>query len=102
MSSPSIDSQSTRIGDQTPSMADTINTLISQQLLNTNTALPGKILEYDFKTQRAVVQPLFDVVFSDNDRIQLRPISNVPVQFSRSTNSFVHLPGGEEPLEKVG
>lgn len=88
----SINTQSPRSGDSTPSLIDTIETVIRRNILDLNFSMPGMIISYNSENQRAVVQPLFDNIFADGSRDQLQPISNVPVQFPRSRDSFIHVP----------
>ncbi len=55
-------------------------------------AMPGQIIDYDFKKQSATVQPLFPRKYKDGTLKELPQIYNVPVACPRAGNAFVHMP----------
>ena len=79
-------------GDRTPSLEELIQIAIDANLIEVNTSMPGRIVNYDSAKQTATVQPLFRRVLADNTQIDLPQIANVPVQFPRSGNAYIHFP----------
>lgn len=77
----------------TPKLSETIKALIESHLLEIHTALPAKILSYDYGKNLAVVQPLLKRKYrTETSSILLPTISNVPVAFPRMGNAWVRLP----------
>jgi len=78
--------------DRTPSMEELIRVAIESYLVEINTCMPAKIESYDPEKQEATVQPLFKRVLTSGSEIVLPLIANVPVQFPRSKEGFLHFP----------
>ena len=87
-----VNTQQLRPGDRTPSLTETIQTIVRQILLQVQTSQPGEIVSYDKSTQRASVQPLFDRVFADGQKVSSPVISDVPVRFPAWEGGFIHHP----------
>lgn len=78
---------------ETPSLTKNILDLINQQLVETFTAMPGKIVEYDYETNLAVVQPSLKRKFKALEDATLLPlVSSVPVCFPSSKDAYFRLP----------
>lgn len=78
---------------ETPSLTQVIRDMIDQQLLELHTAMPGEIVEYDYNTNLAVVQPVIKRKFKQMAQAMPLPlISNVPVFFPSTKDAYLRLP----------
>jgi len=77
----------------TPS--DIIGQAINFQLSGVNTCLPAEIISYDFTKQKASVQPLLKVKFTDGTIDPMPIIENVPVIFPSSKDFHISFPLNE-------
>lgn len=72
-------------GSTTPTWAEVIRRAIRAAMLELNTGLPARVVEYDPDTQSATVQPLFKRAFLDQDEnenvVKAPSIQSVPVIF---------------------
>lgn len=78
--------------ERTPTLDETIQTLINDRLLNLHTALPGRIVSYNSATQRCDVAPLLQRKYTDGRVKNLPVIPNVPLVQPSSGTTFIHLP----------
>ena len=80
------------ITDQDPTLSQAITQAIQAQIRNVHTATPGRITKYDFKTQRAEVQPQIKRIFKDGTSESMPKISGVPVSFPRGNKCSLTMP----------
>lgn len=79
-------------------IAECLFLTVKAQLNVTHTCFPGNIIEYDYKTQSASVQPSIRKVYQTKDAqgnflVQDMPVLNsVPVQFPRSGQTGMYFP----------
>jgi len=73
------------IENETPTLAEVIDAIITKRLRNLFTSMPGKVIEYTATIQRATVQPLVKhSYFDENGERKTKlfpPIAGVPVFF---------------------
>jgi hypothetical protein len=69
-----------------------LNTLINNRLADLNTCIPAKIISYDFKTKKAVVQPAINLEYNDGEVIEMPKISNVPVMHPSTSKASIIFP----------
>jgi hypothetical protein len=69
-----------------------IEQIISRKLSEIHTCMPGQIVDYDYTTQKASVQPCIKKQYLDNTDEQLPIISNVPVIWPRASNCSLTFP----------
>lgn len=74
------------------SLTDAIRNAILYQLNNTHTALPAKIVSYEFKTKKAQVQPLINKKYTDGTNEPLPILNNVPVLFPFAGGASITFP----------
>ena len=76
-----------------PSLSDVIDLHIDAKLQNLHTAMPGKIVSYDFSKNLAKIQPLIKRKYRDQPSATNLPIiTNVPVMHPRMGKASVRLP----------
>jgi hypothetical protein len=76
----------------TPTLTETIRTLIDAQLVDLNSCMPGVVVAYNSATQTADIQPAIKREYWDGI-IQDRPIiPGVPVAFPRGGTAHMHWP----------
>jgi len=80
---------------RTPTLEGLIRTAIESYLVQINTSMPGRIESFDSENQTATVQPLFRRTFADDSQVDLPQITNVPVQFPRSSMGSIYFPVGQ-------
>ena len=73
-------------------LSDAVQAAIRYQLSNLNTALPAKIIEYDYQTRKASVQPVLNRVYTDGIIEEMPIITNVPLLFPGSSNITFSFP----------
>lgn len=71
-------------------LADLIYLGIDSRLVDTHTALPGKIVSYDRATQLAKVRPALKRKYKDGEVVELPVINGVPVAFPSGGDAFIH------------
>ena len=69
-----------------------LDSAILSKIADIHTAFPARILTYDFRTQRASVEPVLNKRLLDNRIEKLPVISNVPVVFMRSGGASITMP----------
>lgn len=69
-----------------------IEQIISRKLSEIHTCLPGKIVKYEYKTQKAQVQPLIKKQYLDEKEETLPIIVNVPVVWPRASKCSLTFP----------
>lgn len=75
-----------------PNLTGVLKAAMNNRLAELNTSMPAKIVSYDFKTQKAQVQPTINRKYKDG-RIERFPvINNVPVIFPRSGGASLTFP----------
>jgi hypothetical protein len=57
-----------------------------------HTSTPGRIVEYNYKTRRAVVQPCLKRRVGNKDFVALPMLIDVPVQFPATKKYIIHIP----------
>lgn len=78
---------------RTPSLVETIKSLIHGELAELHTAIPGKIVSYDYAKNLAVVQPLLKRKYvNETEPVELPTISNVTVCFPRMGKGHLRIP----------
>lgn len=78
---------------RTPTMVETIQALIAAGISEIHTALPGKIVSYDYAKNLAVVQPTLKRKYvGEAEPIELPTISNVTVCFPRMGKGHLRIP----------
>ena len=78
------------IDNETPTMAQTMNSAIKKQLLELHVSLPAEVQKYDGK--RAEVKVLLKRQLVDGTEIEFPVITNVPVIWNRTKLAEIHLP----------
>jgi hypothetical protein len=73
-------------------MTDAIRNAILYQLLNIHTAFPAKIVNYDYKTKKANVQPMVDKKYTDGTTEPMPILNNVPVIFPFAGGASITFP----------
>lgn len=76
----------------TQSQPNVIKTALTSLEEKIHVAMPARIESYDYKTQKAVVKPLFRRKFRDGKEVSLPVIHNVPVACPRAGKAFIHMP----------
>ena len=76
----------------TPTLQNLLKVAFQHQISNIHTALPGHIVKYDAKTQQAEVKPNIQKKFYNGDVKDMPVITNVPVVFARSSESYFKFP----------
>lgn len=69
-----------------------IEKIISRKLSEIHTCLPGQIVDYDYKTQKASVQPTIQKQYLDQTTETLPIITNVPVIWPRTKHCSLTFP----------
>lgn len=78
---------------RTPTLVETIKSLIHGELAELHTAIPGKIVSYDYAKNLAVVQPLLKRKYiGEAEPVELPTISNVTVCFPRMGKGHLRIP----------
>lgn len=80
------------IVNETPTLALVIQQAIEQKLCDVHVSLPGRIVSYDSKTQKAKVQPEIKREYSDGRSLELPVLTDVPVIWPRAGGAYLHLP----------
>lgn len=73
-------------------MTDAIRNAVLYQLLNVHTAMPGKIVSYDFSTKKAQIQPMVDKKYTDGTTEPMPVLNNVPVIFPFAGGASITFP----------
>lgn len=71
---------------------DVLTAYFNQYAAGLNTAIPGRIIEYNADQQKATVQPTIQRVLLSGDRIDPQPISGVPVVFPSANSGILSFP----------
>jgi hypothetical protein len=81
---------------RSPSLEEVLRMAVNQGLLDTHTALPGKVEKYDSAKQKADIKPLLKrtVINEDGSEISesLPVITDVPILFPRAGGFFISFP----------
>jgi hypothetical protein len=80
--------------DYTPTLAETIRTVIDANMADVHTCLPAKIVTYDRTKQMAALQIQLLRKYEDGSVVKLPTIPNVPVKWPRAAGgkAFLHMP----------
>lgn len=73
-------------------LTDVIARAIRNRLADLHTSMPAQIISYDFRTQKANVQPTINRRYADSRIEKYPPINNVPVIFPRSGGASLTFP----------
>jgi hypothetical protein len=73
-------------------MTDAIRNSVLYQLMNIHTAFPGSIVDYDYTTQKASIQPVIDKKYTDGTTQPMPILNNVPVIFPSSGGAGITMP----------
>ena len=84
---------------ETPSWVQALRELIESRVCEIHTSMPGRIVSYDAKTQKAKVQPELKRKFRTEGAKNLPIIPDVTVLMPRAGKSFLSLP--LKPGDKV-
>ena len=79
-----------QVVNETPTLAQVIESTIENRLCDLHTCLPAKIISYD--GNKAVIQPLLRRKFKDGEIVTLPEIKNVPVAFPRAGKYQITFP----------
>lgn len=74
------------------SMADAIRNAVLYQLLNIHTAMPGKVVSYDYTSKKAQIQPMVDKKYTDGTTEPMPVLNNVPVIFPFAGGASITFP----------
>lgn len=74
------------------SLAEAFDVVFDSKVSNIHTQIPGKIVKYDYKKQKAEVQPLIKKRYLDGTVESFPILVNVPIMLNRTKNSGVLLP----------
>ena len=84
------------IRERTPSLLETIEAIISKELYELHTSLPGQIISYDPESNLAEIQPTLNRKFKNlESSVKLPIITNVPVMFQRIGPAHLRFPVNE-------
>lgn len=79
--------------NETPTLAETIKTVITSELVGLNTCLPGVVEKYDASTKTADIKPTLKRRYTkDNELVSLPVIPNVPMCFMQTKTSLISMP----------
>lgn len=78
--------------NETPDWVQALNQLIENRLTDLHTGMPGRIVSYDFSTQKAKVQPELKRKYRGGQTLSLPVIPDVTVLMPRAGKSFLSLP----------
>lgn len=84
-----------READRTPSLNETVRSVIQQVLADVHVCLPAEVVSYNSSNQTASVQPQLKRGYDENGSItlvNLPVIPNVPVCHPRANEAWIHLP----------
>lgn len=73
-------------------LSDTLNFAVQSQLSNIHTALPAKIISYDYTKRKASVQPVINKKLTNDEEFEMPIISSVPVVFPHSGGASLIFP----------
>lgn len=71
---------------------DVLTAYFDQYAAGLNTAIPGRIIEYDENQQKATVQPTIQRLLFSGERVNPQPISGVPVVFPSANTGILSFP----------
>jgi len=75
-----------------PTLQEVIKAAFDHEISNIHTALPGHIIKYDPKLQKAEVMPNIQKKYYNGKVIDMPIITNVPIVFPRSSEAFIKFP----------
>lgn len=84
-----------READRTPTLNETIRTVMDQILADVHTVLPAEVVSYNRSKQTATVQPSLQRGYDEGGSVvvvNLPQIVNVPVAHPRAGGCWIHLP----------
>lgn len=73
-------------------LTDVLNLSMNNMMAGLHTALPGRIVAYDYTKQKAQVKPMISKKYRDGRTESLPVIVNVPVIFPRSSGASLTFP----------
>lgn len=73
-------------------MTDAMRQAVLFQLYDVHTALPGQIISYDHKMQKATIQPCLKKSYLDGTTQEMPILNNVPVIFPRAGGASLTFP----------
>jgi hypothetical protein len=73
-------------------LIELLNTFIANKVADINICLPAKIVSYEFKTRKAVVKPLLNVKYNDDQVLENPLIYNVPVVHPAAGGASITFP----------
>jgi len=82
----------TKQDDVTPSFNEGLSRALKGAQQETRVAMPATIVTYDYKTQKATVQPSLQRKYNDGKVLSMPQLYNVPVAHPRAGKAFVHIP----------
>lgn len=77
---------------QKDNLSNVLEQAIRNRLAELQTAAPGQVVSYDYKTQKASVQPTINRKYKDGQVSPYPVINNVPVIFPRSGGASMTFP----------
>ena len=80
------------VTERTPSLIETLRTVIDGRLCELHTSLPAEIVSYDYAKNTAVVKPLLKRKYKNQSPVELPTISDVPVAFPRMGEGHLRFP----------
>lgn len=76
----------------TPTIQELLKAAFDHEIANIHTALPGHIVKYDPKLQKAEVMPDIQKKYYNGKVTDMPIITNVPIVFPRSSEAFIKFP----------
>src|SRR5574337_198010 len=76
-------------------MTDAVRNAVLYQLMNIHTAFPAQIIDYDYTTKKASVQPSLNKKYTDGTVQPMPVLSNVPVIFPYASGASITFPVNE-------
>ncbi len=75
----------TKAADAGGTLHDVVGLVVDSRIAGIHTALPGKVMEYEYETQKARIQPLVKKRYRDGRVESLPVVDSVPVIWPRTT-----------------
>lgn len=73
-------------------ISELLNEFLDNRVAQVNISLPASIISYDYKAQKATVQPLINLTYNDGQVLPMPQIHNVPVMHPRTATASITFP----------
>lgn len=74
------------------SLAGAFSSALRHFMMNTDDMLPATVINYDEKTNRAMIKPLVMMLTTDDEKISRAPVANIPVFRFGGGGFFIRAP----------